>query len=77
MATAHVGFFQATLFGKTAKRTAAWAFEKLDTLHHRIIQRAGCLVRPQGKQTLTMSANLDGSKRFIALPRCYVKSRIG
>ncbi len=40
-----------------AKRTAVWAFEKLDTLRHRIIQRAGCLVRPQGKQTLTMSAN--------------------
>ena len=40
-----------------AKRPAAWAFEKLDTLRHRIIQRAGRLVRPQGKLTLTMSAN--------------------
>ena len=40
-----------------AKRPSIWPFEKLDTLRHRIIQRAGRLVRPQGKLTLTMSAN--------------------
>ncbi len=39
------------------KRPAAWAFEKLDTLRHRIIQRAGRLIRPQGKLTLSMNAN--------------------
>lgn len=39
------------------KRPAAWKFEKLDTLRHRIIQRAGRINRPQGKLTLTMSAN--------------------
>jgi hypothetical protein len=39
------------------KRPAAWKFEKLDTIRHRIIQRAGRLNRPQGKLTLTMSAN--------------------
>ena len=39
------------------KRPAAWAFEKLDTLRHRIIQRAGRFIRPQGELTLTMSAN--------------------
>ena len=39
------------------KRPAAWAFEKLDTLRHRIIQRAGRLTRPQNELTLTMSAN--------------------
>lgn len=39
------------------KRPAAWSFEKLDTLRHRIIQRAGRITRPQGKLTLTMSAN--------------------
>jgi len=39
------------------KRPAAWAFEKLDTLRHRIIQRAGRITRPQGELTLTMSAN--------------------
>ena len=40
-----------------AKRPARWTFEKLDTLRHRIIQRAGRLNRPQGELTLTMSAN--------------------
>jgi hypothetical protein len=39
------------------KRPAAWNFKTLDTLRHRIIQRAGRLTRPQGKLTLTMSAN--------------------
>ena len=39
------------------KRPAAWTFEKLDTLRHRIIQRAGRLTRPQGELTLTMSGN--------------------
>ncbi len=39
------------------KRPAAWAFEKLETLRHRIIQRAGRFTRPQGELTLTMSAN--------------------
>jgi hypothetical protein len=39
------------------KRPAAWTFQTLDTLRHRMIQRAGRLVRPQGRLTLTMSAN--------------------
>jgi hypothetical protein len=39
------------------KRPAHWAFDKLDTLRHRIIQRAGRLTRPSGELTLTMSAN--------------------
>ena len=40
-----------------AKLPTAWAFERLDTLRHRIIQRAERLARPQGELTLTMSAN--------------------
>lgn len=40
-----------------AKRPAAWKFEKIDTIRHKIIQRAGRLTRPQGQLTLTMSAN--------------------
>jgi hypothetical protein len=40
-----------------AKRPAAWEFLRLDTIRHRIIQRAGRLTRPDGKLTLTMSAN--------------------
>ena len=39
------------------KRPAAWVFEKLDTLRHRIIQRAGRFTKPQGELTLTLSAN--------------------
>ena len=39
------------------KRPAAWDFKNLDTLRHRIIQRAGRLTRPKGDLTLTMSAN--------------------
>ena len=40
-----------------SKRPALWFFERLDTLRHRLIQRAGRLTRPQGELTLTMSAN--------------------
>ena len=39
------------------KRPALWAFERLDTLRRRLIQRAGRLIRPQGQLTLSMSAN--------------------
>ena len=39
------------------KRPAAWTFQRLDTIRHRIIQRAGRLTNPQGELTLTMSAN--------------------
>jgi len=39
------------------KRPAAWSFERLDTLRHRFIQRAGRLTKPKGELTLTMSAN--------------------
>ena len=39
------------------KRPAAWTFQRLDTIRHRIVQRAGRLTKPAGKLTLTMSAN--------------------
>jgi len=39
------------------KRPTVWKFKTLDTLRHRIIQRAGRLTRPKGELTLTMSAN--------------------
>jgi len=41
----------------TAKRASLWAFEKIDTLRNTLIQRAGRITRPQGKLTLTISAN--------------------
>jgi hypothetical protein len=47
------------------KRPALWAFERLDTLRHRIIQRAGRLTRPQGELTLTMSANKSVRKDLL------------
>ena len=40
-----------------AKRPAAWKFQKLDSIRHKFIQRAGRLVRPQGRLSLVMSAN--------------------
>lgn len=40
-----------------SKRPALWKFEELGTLRRRMIQRAGRLIRPQGKLTLSMSAN--------------------
>ena len=39
------------------KRPALWDFEQLNTLRRRVIQRAGRLIRPQGRLTLSMSAN--------------------
>jgi len=39
------------------KRSPLWSFERLDTLDHTMIQRAGRLTRPSDKLKLTMSAN--------------------
>jgi hypothetical protein len=41
----------------TEKRAPLWRFEQLATLRRKLIQRAGRLTKPQGKLTLTMSAN--------------------
>lgn len=49
------------------KRPAVWSFQKLDTLRHRIIQRAGRLTRPQGELTLTMSANQSVQQDLLHL----------
>ena len=47
------------------KRPAVWTFQRLDTIRHRIIQRAGRLINPQGELTLTMSANQSVRKDFL------------
>jgi hypothetical protein len=39
------------------KRPALWDFARLNTLRCRLLQRAGRLIRPQGRLTLSMSAN--------------------
>ena len=47
------------------KRPALWAFCKLDTLRRDVIQRAGRLIRPQGKLTLSMAANPVVKERLL------------
>ena len=48
----------------TRKRAALWAFEKLDTVRRRVIQRAGRIIRPQGRLTLVMSGNQATEREF-------------
>lgn len=47
------------------KRSSAWKFQKLDTIRHRIIQRAGRFTRPGGKLTLTMNSNQAVKKDLL------------
>jgi hypothetical protein len=49
------------------KRPALWEFEQLDTLRRRIIQRAGRLIRPKGKLTLSMAANEATQKEMLQI----------
>jgi hypothetical protein len=49
----------------TAKRTALWVFETVDTVRKTLIQRAGRLTRPHGILTLTVSANLWIKHRLL------------
>jgi hypothetical protein len=41
----------------TPQRSPLWRFERLETLRLKLINRAGRLIQPQGRLTLTMSAN--------------------
>ena len=41
----------------TEKCAPLWQFEQIGTLQRKLIQRAGRLTKPQGRLTLTMSAN--------------------
>jgi hypothetical protein len=41
----------------TTQRSPLWRFEQLETLRRKLLQRAGRLSQPQGRLTLTMSAN--------------------
>ncbi len=49
------------------KRPAAWRFMSLGVLRHRLVQRAGRLIRPQGELTLSMSANPAARREFLNL----------
>ncbi len=53
----------------TEKRTPLWVFEQLDTFRKGILQRAGRLTRPQGKLTLTISANRWTMHRLLDVLR--------
>ena len=41
----------------TEKRAALWKFQELNTLRRNLLQRAGRIIRPKGKVTLSMSDN--------------------
>lgn len=43
--------------GTTEKRAANWVFQKLSTIRQKFIQRAGRLIRPQGRLTLVIAAD--------------------
>ena len=45
------------VFNTSEKRRPLWKFSTLETLRKKIIQRAGRVIRPQGKLTLTMGVN--------------------
>jgi hypothetical protein len=49
----------------TEKRSSLWQFHNLNTLRRNIIQRVGRLTMPQGKLTLTMSANSQVRKEVL------------
>jgi hypothetical protein len=51
--------------GTTEKRTALWAFERLDTLRETLFRRAGRITWPQGKLTLTIGACSWMKKRLL------------
>jgi hypothetical protein len=53
--------------GTTEKRAPLWIFEELSTIRQRLIQRAGRLIQPQGKLTLTMSGNEAVKKELLDL----------
>jgi len=49
------------------KQPAHWDFMQLNTIHQRIVQRAGRLIRPQGKLTLSMSANAPAQDELLQI----------
>jgi hypothetical protein len=49
-----------------AKRAPLWTFTRIDTLRRELLQRAGRLIRPQGKLTLSMSINEAVKSRIEA-----------
>ncbi len=53
----------------TWKRKTLWVFEKMDSLRHKLVLRAGRLTEPEGRLTLTISANASIKRRFLRIFR--------
>ncbi len=53
----------------TTQRAPFWRFERLETLRRKLIQRAGRFTHPQGRLTLTMSANSAVSDELLHYKR--------
>ncbi len=51
----------------TGTRPALWAFQTLATIRRTLVQRAGRLTRPNGRLTLTMSANEEVQHELLTL----------
>jgi hypothetical protein len=51
----------------TPKRATLWVFQKLQTIRHTVIQRAGRLTRPQGTLTLTIGGDQTLKDRLLTL----------
>ncbi len=51
--------------GTTAKRTAPWVFEKLQTMRRNLPQRAGRLLHPGGKLVLSMNDNAAVERELL------------
>jgi len=51
--------------GTTRKRSALWEFEQVGTFRKNFLQKAGRLTRPEGKLTLTISANKRQRRRLL------------
>jgi len=49
----------------SSKRTALWDFRRLDTLRQNLLHRAGRIIRPQGRLTLSMNANNRVQKELL------------
>lgn len=49
------------------KRTALWAFERVETVRHTILQRAGRLSTPSGRHVLTFCAGRDLKQRVLQI----------
>ena len=49
------------------KRASLWPFMNINTVRRQIVQRAGRLIRPQGRLVLSMSANAAVKKDMLQI----------